>query len=196
MRTPVRPSRCGRPTSAHCAGALGANRDEVEERIVDLLGCTRDEARHLHSEMLRRKVLVPVAGLLAGVGLIGGIGAASALSSHGTSPTRPAIETVAHNTPVPDTTAVVAAPKPVAATRARDTGTGRRAPSATVTPTPPPAPAAPPAPDTASVTDATVPAAQVEPDARVHSPDEPRVSIPEGEIFTEIDTAVTAPDQP
>ena len=38
---------------------------------MDALGCTREEARTLHSELLRRKVVLPVAGLAAGVAALG-----------------------------------------------------------------------------------------------------------------------------
>ena len=54
------------------AGALGADRDEIEARIAEVLGCTRTEARRLHGELLRRKVILPVAGLAAGMAAFAG----------------------------------------------------------------------------------------------------------------------------
>lgn len=64
------------------AGALGVDRDEIETRIADVLGCTRAEARRLHGELLRRKVILPVAGLAAGMAAFAGV----AYASHSPSP--------------------------------------------------------------------------------------------------------------
>jgi transcriptional regulator with XRE-family HTH domain len=49
------------------AGALGRDPEEIERRIADALGCSPTLARTLHTELLRRKVILPVAGLAAGV---------------------------------------------------------------------------------------------------------------------------------
>ena len=70
----------------------------VEARIAELLGCTPYEAKSLHAEMLRRKLVVPVAGLVAGLVIVGGVGLASA-SNPGPAPapahqSAPATETV------------------------------------------------------------------------------------------------------
>ena len=54
--------------------SLGQTSEEVEKRIAELLDCTLHEARSLHSELLRRRVLVPTAGLLAGMAVIAGVG--------------------------------------------------------------------------------------------------------------------------
>jgi transcriptional regulator with XRE-family HTH domain len=64
------------------AGALGVDRDEIETRIAEVLGCTRAEARRLHGELLRRKVILPVAGLAAGMAAFAG----AAYASHSPSP--------------------------------------------------------------------------------------------------------------
>jgi transcriptional regulator with XRE-family HTH domain len=82
------------------SSALGQDADHVEARIVELLGCTPTEARSLHAEMLRRKLVVPVAGLVAGFAMVAGIGAASAA---------PALQAAARDTPA------ATAPVPVAA---------------------------------------------------------------------------------
>lgn len=58
--------------------AIGQDTAHIEARIVALLGCTRSEARSLHSEMLRRKLVLPVAGLVAGVAMVAGAGMAQA----------------------------------------------------------------------------------------------------------------------
>ena len=54
--------------------ALGKDPEHVEARIVELLGCTPHEARSLHSELLRRKLVLPVAGLVTGLAVITGVG--------------------------------------------------------------------------------------------------------------------------
>ena len=119
------------------AGALGVDRDEIEARIAEVLGCTRAEARRLHGELLRRKVILPVAGLAAGMAAFAG----AAYASHSPSPspsvavhaqsiaaTQPSTtsSTVAelvpaHPAPVPtttvapvETTSTTVAPAPVA----------------------------------------------------------------------------------
>jgi len=58
--------------------ALGQDAVHVEARIVELLGCTPHEAHSLHAEMLRRKLVLPVAGLVAGIAMVTGVGIASA----------------------------------------------------------------------------------------------------------------------
>lgn len=60
------------------SSALGQNGEHVEGRIVELLGCTPFEAHSLHSEMLRRKLVMPLAGLVAGLTMFAGSGAATA----------------------------------------------------------------------------------------------------------------------
>ncbi len=65
------------------AGALGRDRETIEQRIAEVLGCTPAEARHLHGELLRRKVILPVAGLAAGMAAFAGV----AYAAHSPSPT-------------------------------------------------------------------------------------------------------------
>jgi transcriptional regulator with XRE-family HTH domain len=60
------------------SSALGRDSAYVEARIVDLLGCTPFEAHSLHSEMLRRKLVMPLAGLVAGIAMVTGAGMATA----------------------------------------------------------------------------------------------------------------------
>ncbi len=60
------------------SNALGQDSARVEARIVDLLGCTPFEAHSLHSEMLRRKLVMPLAGLVAGLTMFSGAGMAHA----------------------------------------------------------------------------------------------------------------------
>ena len=56
------------------SSALGRPSEDVEQRIVEILGCTPHEAHSLHAEMLRRKLVVPVAGLVAGLAVVTGVG--------------------------------------------------------------------------------------------------------------------------
>ena len=80
----VRHARPGEPIALRAddvvalSAAIGQDTMHVEARIVELLGCTPYEAKSLHAEMLRRKLVVPVAGLVAGLVIVGGVGLASA----------------------------------------------------------------------------------------------------------------------
>lgn len=71
----LRGARPGEPLPLRAAdlaalsGALGGTPEDVERRIVELLGCSREEASQLRAELLRRKVILPVAGLAAGVAM-------------------------------------------------------------------------------------------------------------------------------
>ena len=60
------------------SNAIGRNTHDVEARIVKVLGCTPREAHSLHAEMLRRKLVLPVAGLVAGLAIVTGVGVATA----------------------------------------------------------------------------------------------------------------------
>jgi transcriptional regulator with XRE-family HTH domain len=89
----LRGSQAGAPLALRAddlvalSNALGQDREHVEARIVELLGCTPYEARSLHSEILRRKLVMPLAGLVAGMALVGGAGIAQASTgSHATPP--------------------------------------------------------------------------------------------------------------
>lgn len=99
------------------AQALNGDPDEIERRIAEALGCSRDEARELHAEMLRRKVLLPVASLA--VGVVAFAGFAHATQADATAPSAPAPQaTVAQEVAqvravrTTPTTAAPAAPAP------------------------------------------------------------------------------------
>ena len=55
------------------AEAIGTDTDDVEARIVEILGCSATVAATLHRELLRRRILTPVAGLAFGVAAFGGL---------------------------------------------------------------------------------------------------------------------------
>jgi transcriptional regulator with XRE-family HTH domain len=165
------------------SSALGQATDHVEQRIVELLGCTPHEARSLHAEMLRRKLVVPVAGLVAGLAVVTGVGvgvASASTSPHHAAPTE-ASAVVAH---VATTTPTTAAPKEATP-----------APPVTAAPvpvaTPAPAPAATPAPEPAAIP-AAAPATTSEPaqpaatpvTRPVIAPDDTPMSVPPHETFT------------
>ncbi len=141
--------------------ALGHDPEQVEARIVELLGCTDREARSLHAEMLRRKLVVPVAGLVTGLAVITGVGvAAAATVGGGAHPTTPPASTAPAPTsatapapPVTDAPAPVAAPEtPTTEAPAPPT---TEAPPTTQAPAPAPVPAAAPEPKPVITTDTT-----------------------------------------
>jgi transcriptional regulator with XRE-family HTH domain len=162
----VRASRGARPGSRlrfraddlHAlAEALRTDADDVEEQIARVTGCTAAEAAQMHRELLRRRVLVPVAGLAAGAAAFTGVAVASTGS---TGPSGPG----------PVTPADIATPAAQVAPSPRPT---------------PPAPAAPPAPVTTPATpSAPGAAAEAAPPAADPPPD---VFIPDGETFDESD---------
>ena len=71
------------------AQALSSDPDEIERRIADALGCSREEARALHAEMLRRKVLLPVASLAVGVAAFAGFAHTTQAGADQTPPSAP-----------------------------------------------------------------------------------------------------------
>jgi transcriptional regulator with XRE-family HTH domain len=133
--------------------ALESDAATIAKRVAEILECSVDEARALHREMLRRKVVLPVAGLAASIVALAGVSAAHASSSPHHAPS--AGHTVRHPaTPVtlaPATTAPTIAqaedhPVPPAA---HVTATTTAQPTTPTTTTPPTA--APPADPPVSV---------------------------------------------
>ncbi len=131
-------NREGFPLRAHDLAALSAalelDNETIEQHIVDALGCSRDEARSLHRELLSRKVVLPVAGLAASLVAFAGVHAASAT----TATTAPAPVAPAAVVAAP-TTAVTVAPTP-------PTTAPVFTPPSTAAPAPAPAPVSQPAP--------------------------------------------------
>lgn len=72
----VRGARPGEPMGlraddvAALALAIGADGHDVEIRIQALLGCTPAEAKVVHRELLRRRLLTPVAALAVGAAFV------------------------------------------------------------------------------------------------------------------------------
>jgi transcriptional regulator with XRE-family HTH domain len=95
---------------AALSAALELDTDTIEQHIVDALGCTRDEARSLHRELLARKVVLPVAGLAAGLIALAGVQAASATTAPSAAPVPSAPAAVAA---APTTEITVAPPTTV-----------------------------------------------------------------------------------
>ena len=181
----VRQSQPGEPIALRVddlvalSTAIGRDADDVEARIVDLLGCSRQEAKSLHAEMLRRKLVLPVAGFVAGLAIVGGVGVASASNPSTPSPIGRGGETVervvpaSHDVAAPSTT-VPATP----ATEAPPTT--EAAPPTTVAP-PPLAPAA----DDEPAADPAVSRPAAEPQAHpVVTPDTTPMGIPPNETVT------------
>jgi transcriptional regulator with XRE-family HTH domain len=93
--------------------ALESDPDDIAARIATILNCSIGEARGLHREMLRRKVVLPIAGLAASVVALAGVSVAHAATapSHHVSPPTTQV-TLAPTTTTPPTTAHVETPKP------------------------------------------------------------------------------------
>ncbi len=184
----LRQSEPGEPIALRTAdlvalsSALGQDPAHVEARIVDLLGCTPREARSLHAELLRRKLVLPVAGLVAGLAVVAGIGVAGASPSPaGHAPTsQPAATASPAPTAAAPTTTIVHVPKtePAATVVAATPATTVETPApVTETTTPAPEAAAP----TAEPTEAAHPAAVPPP---VITTDTTPMSIPGNETVT------------
>jgi transcriptional regulator with XRE-family HTH domain len=166
------------------SNAVGQDPAYVEARIVDMLGCTPYEAHSLHSEMLRRKLVLPLAGLVAGIALVSGAGMASA--SAGAQPTAP--DTVGHVAAAHIAAGHIAAGNVVTAVVAPSPTTVVVKPPA---PTPQPAAAETPAPETPApdapapeVSDAPAAEAQATTPAPVIEPDDTPMGIPANESVT------------
>jgi transcriptional regulator with XRE-family HTH domain len=178
------------------SSALGQDSERVEARIVELLGCTSFEAHSLHSEMLRRKLVLPLAGIVAGLAMVSGAGIAHA-STASPAPTHESVGQVAaahiaagHIAAGNVVTAVVApspttvvvkppAPAPTTDAPAADAPVAD-AMAETVAPESTPAPEAP-APETADVAVAQEQATQPAP---VIAPDDTPMGIPGNESVT------------
>jgi transcriptional regulator with XRE-family HTH domain len=160
------------------SSALGQDSDRVEARIVELLGCTPYEAHSLHSEMLRRKLVLPLAGLVAGIAMVSGVGMAQASAGA----QAPASDSVSHVAAAHIAAGHVAAGNVVTAVV--------EAPPTTVVVKPPattPAPAAPETPTTEApapeASDAPVADAQAT-TPPVIQPDDTPMGIPPNETVT------------
>ncbi len=173
------------------SGALEMSTEQVEARITEILGCSRLEAHSLHSEMLRRKLVLPVAGLAASLAVVAGVTlTASTEPTDGHAPATP-IATVLSKADTVMPTADAAAPATAPTTTA---------PPSTPGPThePAPAPVAPAVTPAAPATTAPVPAPAAAPEPAaaprppVITPDTTPMSIPPNETVTIIDPGTPA----
>lgn len=55
----------------HLAATFRSHPDDIEERLVDLLHCSRAEAERIKHLLLKRRMLVPAAGMAMGVAALG-----------------------------------------------------------------------------------------------------------------------------
>lgn len=162
------------------ASAVGADGHDVEIRIRALLGCTAAEARSIHKELIRRRLLQPVAALAVGTAIIWGPAAAAQGDrprlGPGVGSTSPAAATTAEMGPETQMTAPdnIGAPTPTTTTSAAaEIMTPAALPGEQVEPD---------ASTTAAVAPnytATSPTTAVE-----RSEEQPDVGIPEGETPT------------
>ncbi|HTL84267.1 MAG TPA: helix-turn-helix transcriptional regulator [Acidimicrobiia bacterium] len=172
---------------AALSAALDTDADTIERRIMDALGCTREEARTLHRELLRRRVMLPVAGLAMGIVAFAGLQAAAANNSDPTTPAAPA----QHGPVVAAPTSTIARTQPTTPPTTPPTTT---APT-THAPVAAPVPATAPAPVEAQSETETITPPTIDPND--HSPvgilpGETPVSPPVTDISTAISTVEDA----
>jgi hypothetical protein len=164
------------------ASTLGRDVDDIETRIAELLQCTRAEAATVHAE-LRRRMLVPAAGLAVGAAAWAGAITAAPGTAASTSPqSRPVVRTEAVAAPTPvtsdsttpstvaPTTSTTTAPTPSTTVATPTTVAPATMPTTAATPTTTPPATTPPVTAAATTTSAPV--------------DDPPVSIPPGETPT------------
>lgn len=203
----LRGARPGEPLPLRAAdlaalsGALGGTPEDVERRIVELLGCSPEEASQLRAELLRRKVILPVAGLAAGVAMFAA--AQAGASGAGRPAPAPAPSAVQESTDTaPDADAVqppavelapfageAPVPPPVDPAAPAAEETGARAPSPRPDEVADPAPAPPPG----ELTDATVPPELRPPDTPPPEDDPPVGILPGEDEFIEIGEPLVEP---
>src|SRR5262245_43049837 len=112
------------------AAALGHDQDEIERRIAEALGCSPTVARTLHAELLRRKVILPVAGLAAGVAVFAGAAYTARTPASGARIETSTVDTAATTAPAPATKLA-----PRAKARPTTSTTAKPAPTTTAPPT-------------------------------------------------------------
>jgi transcriptional regulator with XRE-family HTH domain len=172
---------------AALSAALDTDADTIERRIMDALGCTREEARTLHRELLRRRVVLPVAGLAMGVVAFAGIQAAAANNSD----PAPGAPPARHGPVVAAPSSTIARTQPTTPVTNPPTTTTPTTHTPVVTPPPAPAPEVVEVPQqTETITPPTI-------DPNDHSP----VSILPGETpvsppVTDISTAISTVEDP
>jgi transcriptional regulator with XRE-family HTH domain len=159
------------------SSALGQDAGQVEARIVEILGCSAHEAHSLHTEMLRRKLVVPVAGFVAGLAVVAGvgIGVANAATNPSPQPAPYSVSAPKEYVSAPPTTVVVKPVTHVTEAPVTEAPTPTTAAPAPVTPT---APAA-----TEQQATPAAPAAQPVP-RPVIAPDNTPMSVPPNETVT------------
>ena len=159
------------------SSALGQDAGYVEARIVELLDCTPFEAHSLHSEMLRRKLVMPLAGLAAGIAMMTGAGMAHASAD------APAPDSTSHIAVAHIAAGHIAAGNDVTTVVAPPTTTVVVKPPATppTTPTTDAPASEPPAPEDAEAPQAETPTTTAPP---VIAPDDTPMGIPPNETVT------------
>lgn len=71
---------------AALADALGHEPGAIENRLMDIMDCTRDEAASMRRLILRRKIAMPAVGLMMTAGLVGCMDVGHSGGNHGGSP--------------------------------------------------------------------------------------------------------------
>ncbi len=182
LRT-VRDAKPGEPIPLRAAdlealaAALGENTDDIDARIVELVRCTPEQATLLHHELVRRRVLVPAAGLAIGVAAIAGV----AMVAEHPGASRPPLQTenVARHTPSAGSAGTPSS------TTTPSTTTPSTTPSTAAPATTAPATTAPATATPTTTTPTTAPATAPATAAATTPPtDDPIVGIPPGETHT------------
>ena len=119
--------------------ASGQSSEHIEARIAELLDCTLGDTPSLHSELQRRKLTLPYAGVVSGIAMIAAVSCSAATPK--TSPGPPALphQLVVATRPVP-TRKPTAPSRPAAGRIHRPVNTQAGASRSTTVPTVPTAP--------------------------------------------------------
>lgn len=99
----------------HLARALGDDAATIESRLIELIGCSAAEAERLRKILMRRRLVVPAAGVALGVAGLNAGALADALGGSDADETRPTtttqvFEPAAVDAPVPTTAPPTTAP--------------------------------------------------------------------------------------
>jgi transcriptional regulator with XRE-family HTH domain len=181
---PGRPVPLRADDLAVLAVAVGSDPDEVAERVMAVLGCSRDEAVALHAAVLHRRVVLPAAGFALGAVALASVAFTAPPEPRATTPGASVPASVSH-AGVDPTSPTARAEEPAAPTTQAEPEADAATDAATDE-VPVPAPAPPHG-------EGEAPPADPEGPGRG-----PVVSVPEGEVFIEIGEplVVEAPDVP
>ncbi len=125
------------------ADALGGEPEVIEQRLMELMDITHEEAMAMRRVILRRRLAMPAAGLMMSAGLLTGFEVTNAAGADGR------VQAVVHENGTATATEPIVASGPLPTLPADDGEADDPLPSAAAAepPAPEPAPAPPPAPE-------------------------------------------------